>query len=342
MGRNPYVHTNLPPRMRARRQRSGRVFYYYDTGEKPRREIPLGDDYVLAVQQWSTLHVAPPPMSMTVGWVIGKYLVSDDYAALGAGTQADYKFALDKLTEAFGDAPLDQVKPSHVVLYIDKRSGESKHRAQRERAILSMVYRWAMARDYCTFNPVAPVKGKRLAGRKNVIISDDMFAAVYEQAGQPLRDAIDLAYYTGQRPSDVLGLSETNIRDGFLCLRQQKTDTPLRIAIAGGLAELIERMAKRKASFSVRPLSLLVDERGQRMTKAKLRSRFETAREAAGITGDLFQFRDLRRKAGTDLREQASLDAAQSLLGHATQAMTEHYTGAKGKKVSVLPEKKAR
>lgn len=331
MGRKPTVNLHLPPHMRARRQRSGRVWYYFDTGGTPRREIPLGDDYVLAVQRWSELSMQDAPVLKTVGWAIARYLGSDDYAALALGTQADYRFALDKLAEAFGDAPLAGVKSSHVTLYLDKRRRQSEHRAQRERAILSMIYRWAMARDWCTYNPVAAVRGKRLPGRRAVRISDGQLDAVYEQAGQPLRDALDLAYTLGQRPGDLLRLSETDIRDGILEFRQSKTGEALRFAVVGQLSELLARIAERKRAFPVRSLALLVDEHGRRFTRAQLRARFEAARAAAGIDGADFQFRDMRRKAGTDLREQAGLDAAQDLLGHRSQAMTEHYTSGAGK-----------
>ncbi|MGH8626005.1 MAG: integrase, partial [Gammaproteobacteria bacterium] len=61
MGRRPYKYLNLPPRMRARKQRSGKVYYYYDSGEKPRREIPLGPDYALAVKRWSELEIDAKP-----------------------------------------------------------------------------------------------------------------------------------------------------------------------------------------------------------------------------------------------------------------------------------------
>jgi integrase len=325
------VNLQLPPRMRARRQRSGRTWYYFDTGGTPRHEIPLGDDYVLAVQRWSELSLQDAPDLKTVGWAIARYLGSDDYTELAFGTQADYRFALDKLVEAFGDAPLDGVKSSHVTLYLDRRRKQSEHRAQRERSILSMIYRWAMARDWCKYNPVAAVRGRRLPGRRAIRISDEQLDAVYQHAGQPLRDALDLAYTLGQRPGDLLRMSETDIRDGILEFRQGKTGEPLRFAIVGQLADLLARIAERKRAFSVRSLALLVDEHGRRLTRAQLRARFEAARAAAGIDGAEFQFRDMRRKAGTDLREQQGLDAAQDLLGHRSQAMTEHYTAGAGK-----------
>lgn len=341
MGRKASKSLNLPPRMRARIQRSGKVYYYYDTGSKPRHEIPLGDDYVIAVQEWAKLHQAQPTASMTVGWLIAKYKDSPTFCDLGEGTKADYGYALDKILEAFGDAPLDQVKPSHVVLYIDKRMETSKHRALREKSVMSMLYNWAIQREFVAFNPAGVVKTDRLPGRKNVYISDEMLDAVYAQSPQDLKDAIDLAYYIGQRPADLLSMTLVKVRNGWLEYKQAKTSTPQRIAINADLSALLERIAARKDEYKVHNLFLLVNERGEKMTKAMLRSRFEKARAAAGIAGADFQFRDLRRKSGTDLRDQAGLDAAQDLLGHASRAMTEHYTAARGKKVSVLPKRKS-
>jgi len=341
MGRHPSVNRNLPPRMRARR-RGATVYYLYDTGGKPRHEIPLGTDYILAVQEWAKLHQAEPTERMTVAWLIGKYLASPAFNDVTLGTQADYRFALGNLMEKFGDAPLDQVRPSHVTLYIEQRSATSKHRALREKAVLSMLYSWAIEREFAKFNPAGAVKTKRLPGRKGVYIHDDMLDAVYAEAPQDLKDAMDLAYYIGQRPGDLLGMTLVKVRDGMLEYRQGKTATPQRIALVGALAEVIDRIQARKAEHKVTSLFLLVNERGQRMTKAMLRSRFEAARTAAGIAGKDFQFRDLRRKSGTDLRDQKGLDAAQDLLGHKSQAMTEHYTAARGKKIMQIPERKAK
>lgn len=326
--------------MRARR-RGSKTYYYYDTGAKPRHEIPLGFDYILAVQEWAKLHQAEPTERMTVSWLIAKYLASPAFEAVGTGTQADYRYALDKLMEKFGDAPIDEVKAAHVTLYIEKRSATSRHRALREKAVLSMLYAWAIERDFCKFNPAGAVKTKRLPGRKHVYISDDVLDAVYDESPADLRDAIDLAYYIGQRPGDLLDMTLVRIRDGMLEYRQSKTGTPQRTELVGGLKEVIDRIQARKAEHKVASLFLLVNERGQKMTKAMLRSRFETARAAAGIAGKDFQFRDLRRKSGTDLRDQAGLDAAQDLLGHRAREMTEHYTAARGKKISAIPRKRS-
>jgi hypothetical protein len=57
MGRKP-SKPNAIPRLRPRRQKSGRVLYYYDHGGKPRREEPLGADYGLAIKRWAELERA--------------------------------------------------------------------------------------------------------------------------------------------------------------------------------------------------------------------------------------------------------------------------------------------
>lgn len=339
MGRKPSVNLNLPSRMRAR-VRNGVVYYFYDTGGKPRKEVSLGTDYLLAVQKWAELHEAGPTQKLTIGWAIAKYLASPQFDEVSLGTQADYRFALEKLAAAFGDAPLDEVRPSHITLYLDKRGMQSKHRALREKTVLSMIYSWCIARDFCTVNPVAAIKTKRLPGRAKVYITDDMLEAVYKHASPALRDAIDLAYYLGQRPADVLKLTEADIRGGAFDFQQNKTGKPMLIEAGGELDALIKRMNERKAAFPIRRLQLLVDEQGLPMTKAKLRSRFEAAREKAGIDGADFQFRDLRRKAASDLRDQVGIEAAQALLGHSSVTMTEHYAAARAKKISAIPARR--
>ena len=185
-------------------------------------------------------------------------------------------------------------------------------------------------------NPCAGIKGFTEKGRKDIYIEETAFNAVYDATNQPLRDAMDMAYLTAQRPADVLKMAETDIRDGSLCVTQQKTKAKLRISIEGELAELIARITTRKSAFKVRTLPLIVDDHGQRFTYSMLRTAFDAARKAAGIDKINFQFRDLRAKAATDKTESSGdMHQAQKQLGHSTIGMTEHYIrDRKGEKVT--------
>jgi len=72
------------------------------------------------------------------------------------------------------------------------------------------------------------------------------------------------------------------------------------------------------------------------MTSRTLRTRFDKAREDAGIDKAHFQMRDLRAKAATDKEESTgNIREAMDQLGHTTVVMTEHYIrNRKGKKVT--------
>ena len=124
---------------------------------------------------------------------------------------------------------------------------------------------------------------------RDVHVEDDVFAAVYKDADAPTRDAMDLAYLTGQRPADTLNFDKRYINSSDeLEVQQSKTKKKLRIAVERELAELIERIRARKRGYKVLSTALVVNESGQRLTPDALRSRFDKARAAAGIDKDRF------------------------------------------------------
>lgn len=336
MGRKPSKNLNLPPRMRARPQRSGTIYYYYDTGEKPRREIPLGKDFALAVKKWAELEIDAKPRHLdiiTFRYAAERYL-RDVLPLKAPRSQRDNIKELAKLYEFFDNppAPLDQIQPINIRQYMDWRK-DAPVRANREKALFSHIFN--KAREWGLTdrtNPCAGVAGYREKGR-DTYVEDEVYQAVHAAADQPLRDAMDLAYLTGQRPADVLAIAQNDIRGGALHIRQAKTDTKLRIAIKGELAPLLARIDERKAGKKIQALKLLVNEEGRPLTYSALRSRFDRARERAAaanprLASDIhhFQFRDLRAKAGTDKTESTGdIRMAQKQLGHASVTMTENY-----------------
>ena len=62
MGRRPTKNLNMPPHMHPRTQRSGKVYYYMHTDDKPRKEIALGSDFILALKKYSELNVIDAPL----------------------------------------------------------------------------------------------------------------------------------------------------------------------------------------------------------------------------------------------------------------------------------------
>jgi len=357
MGRKPSRWANLPKGMRAR-PRGKKVFYYLDTGGRPRKEIPLGADYAEAVAKWTELTLrpeqAPLPERPTFAHAVAAYR-KDVLPSKAPRTQQDNEGELVFLLRFFGGdnpAPLDEIHPVHIRQYMRWRLSEAKKlaqqkrpdtpvpdnlghvRANREKALFSHIWNYARGEGMTAMpNPCAGIKGHRETGRE-VSPDEDMVKRVLEEADKPLEFAMRLAEITGQRPDDVLRMSETDIRDGVLHVKQGKTKAKLRFVIEGELAELLDEIHAYKASVKATCSALLVTEKGQPLTKRMRLTRFAKARERAGVDKELFQFRDLRAKTATDADEASGTRAAQAILGHTTETMTEQYIRHKaGRKV---------
>lgn len=164
---------------------------------------------------------------------------------------------------------------------------------------------------------------RSVAGR-DVYIEDVQYQTVWSVGDACLRDAMDLAYLTGQRPADVLGSLELDVRDGAIHLRQSKTSKKLRVEVNAELDALLERIRERKRDYAVHSTHSVVNEHGRSVTVDAMSRCWAKARAAAKVTG--IQFRDLRAKAGTDKIDSAGdIRQAQRQLGHTSVVMTEHY-----------------
>ncbi len=339
MGRKPTRNMNLPAGMRARHRPSG-VYYFFDTGERPRREISLGKDYELAVMKWAELRVTNRASinTITFRYVVDRYR-KEVYPTKSPRTQKDNEQELKWLYKFFddGNTLLEDIEPVNIRQYLDWR--EAKTRANREKALFSHIWNFARSKGLTNkTNPCAGIKGNKESGR-DVYVDDAVYQAVWDAASPSLQDAMDLAYLTGQRPADVLKLSPSDIKDGAIMVKQNKTGKRLRVAIEGQLAVVMARISARSVQSTT---AIVCTRKGQPMTHAMLRGAFDRARKVAiAANPDLadeiraYQFRDLRAKAGTDKEEAEGMQAAQDQLGHASAKMTAHYVRhRKGKLVT--------
>lgn len=340
MGRKRSRFHHLPPRMVAR-VRGKVTYYYYDQRPKKPGEVALGKVYADAVRKWADLEATGHDAVPTV--ILFRHAAEryqrDVIPKKRERTQVDNLHEMAKLLAFFEDAPLASIRPLHVNQYIDWRTKQGTTalvRANREVALFSHVWNKARTWGYTdAANPCKGVERSKERGRK-VYVEDDLLALVYDKADQPLRDAIDLAYLSGQRVADTRGFDETDIRDGWLHVKQAKTDERRRISVQGDLAAVIERIRQRKRACVVYHTRLIVGEDGRPLGKDALRYRFDRAREAAGVDKAAFQFRDLRAKAATDKAETAGdIRQAQKQMGHGSVTTTEKYVrNRRGDKVT--------
>lgn len=337
MGRKPTVNLNLPPHMR-KRIFGGKTYYYLrSTVDGKRKEVPLGSDFILALRKYADLNVIDAPHRCATFADVQKKYMTDAVPKLASSTARMYASDIKHLMASFQDAPLDQIKPMNIRMFLDDHA-DKPTTANRCKRLFSTMWNQARGWGYTDLpNPCEGIRGHALA-KRTVYITDAMYAAVYAQASAPLRDAMDLAYLTGQRPADTLRMTEHDIIDGHLIVTQAKTQQPLRIILAGKLAELVERIRARKATHKIVTGALLTNTNGKRLTAPVLRNHFDAARKAAAKASPAmkkaiegFHFYDLRAKAADDTSDMRGDQAASDLLGHDSVKTTQRHYLRRGK-----------
>ena len=184
-------------------------------------------------------------------------------------------------------------------------------------------------------NPCQGVR-KNKEKPRDYYANDIVWKAVYDESPPELKEAMDLAYLTGQRPADVLLMRRDDIEGNYLLVQQSKTQQRLRILMRrrrwdreqpGALIkEIVERNAAHNSNY------LIVSKHGKRMTATMLRKRWDEAREKAkkaaveaedGLLASkiaAFQFRDIRPKAASEIK---NIEDASLLLGHTKSDITK-------------------
>lgn len=343
----------LPPRMLARKRKlkSGETWtgYYYNgrDEEGKRQEIPLGTDLHAAIRKWAELECREvPPDASLMKYAFDQY-ERDILPKKKPSTQRENRLCLSQLRPVFDSVAINAITPQHIARYRDARSAPV--RANREIALFSHVFN--MAREWGFTKQDNPCRGVRKNKEKprDYYAEADVWDAVLEAGSEALRDAMNLAYLSGQRPADVLKMNKGDIRNDELHVRQNKTQHTLRIRLhVDGLPTELGSCVDQLLTRQVKSMSgeLICTEDGRPLTAKMLRDRFDAARKAAAALAkkkgkaDLekrikaFQFRDIRPKAAS---EMASLADASSLLGHTDTQITKKVYRRAGE--SVKPTK---
>jgi len=326
---------NLPVNMyrRSRLRKNGKVWVSYFYRGPDGKDISLGGDLNKARLRWAELEARDAPGDLKIMKAIFDRYERDIIPGKAPRTQRDNQAELRQLRSVFNNAPIEAITPAMIAQYRDARS--AKTRANREIALLSHVFN--IAREWGLCEQANPCMGVRKNKEKprDYYANDTVWAAVYQHACHELRDAMDLAYLTGQRPADVLSMRRDDVVDGYLLVSQGKTSKRLRIQTQSdgepnSLGVLLERIASGNAGHPS-PF-LILNRRGLRVSRAMLRNRWDDARSAAAVAADglgdrdlagrirQFQFRDIRPKAASEILDLAD---ASKLLGHTKEQITE-------------------
>jgi hypothetical protein len=318
------------PKLRShtKRGRGGAVWtsYWFDMRGTGSPDIPLGTDYAKALEQWDELYNRKKRIAGTLEEAFLAW-ERDELPTRQKETARGYAKSLKIIRPVFGPSRWDQISLKVLKDYLKKRT--AKTQANREVALLSVIWNWARTEDLTPLPfPAHGMEKSRWKNKEHARereISEEQFDAIYAHADDLLRTALDIATATALRVRDVLALRLSDVRGGRLVVSASKTRKRAEFDItASVVAAIVER---RKANRTAEHLFLLAHGR-KPVSEGMLNRRFAKARALAAVEHPecaSLVLRDMRKRAA---QLAGSVEEASKLLQHSSLAVTrKHYTG---------------
>ena len=239
------------------------------------------------------------------------------------------KLIIERLKDHFGHRLLKSLNADIVEGYLTQRakSGHLKYPGKPlsnmtlngELRILKSVLNRAVLNGFLEKNPIQRVRGFKDISRDRTLTQEE-YEALLGWCSPRLSAIVQLAYWTGMRRGEILGLrwDQVDLKNKVIILEaadtktQEKREIPL-------TDELMQIIKKTPRTLGV---PYVFTHKGQRIKNIK--TAFWNAVRAAGIKD--FRFHDLRHCAVTNLRKAGVSDSViMSISGHKTYAMFRRY-----------------
>jgi len=316
MGRTRKSRKDLPARMY---EKHG-AFYLVD---KNNAWFRLGGTLPEAMQKYAEM-VAQREKISTMSQVIDRYKL-EVLPAKSQGTIDNEILILKRLRAFFRDVRPNDIKPSYIYEYMDKRSKKSgSSQANNEKSVLSNLFNSAIKWGIVDRNPCKEVKRNSIKDRDRYL-TDQEFNLLHSQASRSMQVMIDLAYLTALRIGDILRLRLGDIQGNELHVATKKTGKRLVFTIKDDLAEVIARAKGLRRN--VLSTFLFSSKTGTQINRNTFNSNWFDLKEKCGLSDADIHFHDIRAKAITDADRQGL--NAQLMAGHKSRSMTEHYIKAR-------------
>jgi integrase len=275
---------------------------------------------------------------MTLNDLFDKYEV-ECIPDLAPRSQRDYASILLKLRTEFGHIEPAALRPRQIVAFLDVKKGRI-HR-NRMVMILSTIYQKAIGKwcvDDELRNPCTGVERWPTKPRTRYV-TDDEFNRMRAICPPQVQIAMDLALLTGQRQSDIVGLTWNQVkaiglpRDKWhIEIDQGKTGKKLAIMISPAVETVLKRAKIMEPHW---PHDYVIRTKwGLRYTPDGFRALWQRCQKLwmkAGNEG--FHYHDLRAKSISD---NLSLDDAYLLAGHIDMKLTRRVYDRNRRKVQPL------
>jgi site-specific recombinase XerD len=192
--------------------------YFFVTAEK--KWIKLGKSKSEMYKSLAELEIRPMG-SYTITSLWNDYR-EDELHKLSIATKDGYIKCSLNILKAFGHMAPDEIKSPDVARYLLVRGKKAKNCANKEVAVLSTMYTYAVSLGIAERNPCLRVKRHKLSPRTRYI--EDWELAEFRSVCDDMLDCyVELKFLTGLRKTDMLKLTLAQVKESGLYIRPSKT-----------------------------------------------------------------------------------------------------------------------
>lgn len=298
----------------------GRVYAYFNTGQKvngkavyARLPDPSAPGFFASYAAFVAGRTKRAKVAYTVADFIDSYLLSAEYRSKAKATQNLYRIQLAKLSASkLGKHAVDRIEPRHIRAILE---GEG-WAAGTQNAFVSAtgaLYKWGREQGKTT---VEPTRGIGLAkGGQHEPWPEHIVEAALSSDNAAVRLAVHLLLFAGQRIGDTCKMRWSDIRGGYLYVKQEKTGKVLEVRISEDLQAELDRTPRRG-------LHILTNAAGGPIRVNALRLELQAFTEAMGAETVPH---GLRKNAVIALLEAESSVAEVAAITGQTYRVVEHY-----------------
>ena len=194
--------------------------YFFVPCEGPK--VNLGKDFAQAMARWAEI-VGRPERMMTLGDIMDRYM-REVAPHKAPSTYRKNIREISNLRMVLGHMRPEDVTPPDIYAYMDAR--KAPVRANREKALLSHVFRYAIRWGVAKDNPCRRVS-RNPEKPRNRYVSDDELELLLSVCPPFLQVYVGLKRLTGLRCGDMLSIKLSDLTDEGLVVTQGKTGTRL-------------------------------------------------------------------------------------------------------------------
>lgn len=289
--------TDLPKRVYFK---NGSYFFVTKEG----KWINLGKSYIDALVEYAKINNDNTPV-FTMNQLFDKYLV-EIIPTKAKNTQKDNISSLKFLRIAFGHMLPDEITPQDIYAYMDAR--KAPVRANRDKALLSHVFKKAIRWGVTTINPCRDVESNKETPRDRLVTPEEFWLVHDICENKMIRVAMKLAAITGLRQNKILSLQVKHLKED--CIEIDSGKRGLKLSIKR-TTELNEVLKEASSIHRVSSLYIIHKKDGQPYSTSGFKAIWKRWRDKAlenGLT-ESFTFHDLRAMAGSSTDDF-------DLLGH--------------------------